>query len=213
MRNFFIEIMTTQGFSTVAAMVSVALLIGVPVSAQAGTGLVISPDVRDGKIESGQHPFPSSSTNWGRAVALIDSPAADVIAVVQDYGAYKDYFPGFKASRVLSQRGASALVYVQVAVMKGALTFWAELKIKPREGGATRVIEATMTKGNVEIFKAIWEVTPFDEHRSLVAFQLMVEPDLPLPSSVFSGENQKNARYILKALRKRMDERRAAAKP
>jgi ribosome-associated toxin RatA of RatAB toxin-antitoxin module len=204
MRNFSIQLMTTAGFSTIGSIVLAGMLIGLPASAQAGTGLVISPSVRDGKIDTAQHPYPTSSTNWGRAVALVDAPADDVMAIVQDYATYKDYLPGFKASRVLSQRGASALVYVQVSVLKGALTFWAELKIKPHQGGSTRVIEASMTKGNVEIFKATWEVTPFDENRSLVAFQLIVEPDLPLPSSLVSKENVDNARTIIRALRKRI---------
>jgi ribosome-associated toxin RatA of RatAB toxin-antitoxin module len=184
-------------------------LCGVPASAQAGTNIVISPKVREGKIDSAQHPHPQTNVQWGRAVALIDAPVAQVTAAIENYAQYKEFLPGCETSRVLSQRGASALVYVQVSVLKGAYKFWAELKLKPRQStGGARVIEATMTKGNMERFHAQWEITPFDENRTLVAFQILVDPDLPVPAGMVSDENQKNARRALKGLRKLI-----AAKP
>jgi hypothetical protein len=70
--------------------------------------------------------------------------------------------------------------------------------------GSTRSIECTMTKGNVDQFKALWQVTPYDQRRSLVAFQILVDPDLPLPTSFVNDENQKNARKAVRALRTRL---------
>ena len=173
-----------------------------PAGAQAGT--VVSEKVRSGGMDSTSQPFPGTSVQWGRAVAIIDAPADKVLAVVQDYANYTTFMPNFQTSRVLSQRGGSALLYAQVSLMKGAASIWAELKIKPRDVGATKVIEAKMTKGNVDILQAVWEITPFDDGRTLVAFQIIVDPDLPLPTSLVNSENAKTARMTIRALRERV---------
>jgi ribosome-associated toxin RatA of RatAB toxin-antitoxin module len=173
-----------------------------PAGAQAGT--VVSEKVRGGGMDSTSQPFPGTSVQWGRAVAIIDAPADKVLSVVQDYANYTAFMPNFKTSRVLSQRGGSALLYAQVSLMKGAASIWAELKIKPRDVGATKVIEAKMTKGNVDILQAVWEITPFDDGRTLVAFQIIVDPDLPLPTSLVNSENAKTARMTIRALRERV---------
>jgi ribosome-associated toxin RatA of RatAB toxin-antitoxin module len=175
-----------------------------PAGAQAGTGVVVSEKVRAGGMESTNQPYPGSSVQWGRAVAIVDAPVEKVMAVVQDYGRYTEFMPKFEASRVLSQRGSSALLYAQVSLMRGAATIWAELKIKQRDAGATKVIEAKMTKGNVDVLQAVWEVTPLDDGRTLVAFQIVVDPDLPLPTSLVNSENAKTARMTIRALRERV---------
>jgi ribosome-associated toxin RatA of RatAB toxin-antitoxin module len=169
--------------------------------------------VRSGEIDSSLKPHPGTSVHWGRAVALVDAPAADVMAVLQNYAGYQTFLPNFEASRVLSQRGAAALVYVQVSILHGAAKIWAELKLRPRQaGGATRMIEATMLKGNVSHFEASWEVTPFDPQRTLVAFQIFVDPEMPVPESLINNENQKNARKAVRALRELMAQRKLHAK-
>lgn len=181
-----------------------------PAAAQAGSPTV-SDEVRNGKIETTTTPHPGTSVQWGRAVVLIDAPIDDVMAVIQNYGGYKAFLPHFEESRVLSQRGASALVYIKVSVMHGAANLWAEVKLHPRTTeGPTRVIEGAMTKGNMDHFEAVWEVTPV-EGGTLVAFQILVDPDIPLPSSLINDENAASARKTLRALRTLMQERKAAA--
>jgi hypothetical protein len=61
-----------------------------------------------------------------------------------------------------------------------------------------------MTKGNVDVLQAVWEVTPLDDGRTLVAFQIVVDPDLPLPTSLVNSENAKTARMTIRALRERV---------
>jgi ribosome-associated toxin RatA of RatAB toxin-antitoxin module len=184
----------------------------VPASAQA-QALALSPIVRQGEIDSKLVPHPGTSAQLGRAVALLDAPAADVTAVLQDYAKYQTFLPNFQASRVLSQRGAAALVYLQVSVLHGAATIWVEVKLHPREiEGGKRVIEATMLKGNVSRFEASWEITPVDPQHTLVAFQIFVDPDMPVPTSLVDHENQKNARKALAALRDLMGQRKARIK-
>jgi ribosome-associated toxin RatA of RatAB toxin-antitoxin module len=121
--------------------------------------------------------------------------------------------PNFEDSRVLSQRGASALVYVKVNVMHGAVNFWAEVKLQPKAAqGMTRVVQGKMTKGNVDQFEATWEVTPVEGNKTLVAFQVLLDPSLPLPASLVNGENQKSARKAVRALRELIEQRKLATK-
>ena len=189
---------------TLCVVVVAAGTLVVPAAAQGGDA-VVPPEVQAGEIKSSRRAQAGTNVERGRAVVLIDAPADRVYEVIQNYGAYKDFMPYFETSRVLSQRGGSALVYVQVKVMRGALKIWAELKLKPRQGqGATRVIEAKMVKGNVDHLEAMWEVTPIDAKRTLVAFEIVVDPDLPMPASFVSNENRKSASKTLKALRERV---------
>ena len=53
----------------------------------------------------------------------------------------------------------------------------------------TRVIEGKMVEGNMDAMLARWEVTSIDAKRTLVAFQLLMDPKLPLPDSFVSSEN------------------------
>lgn len=198
-------------FSLLATMIGP---LGARAAAQAGGGsLAISAAVRSGQIDSSLQPHAGTSVQFGRAVALMNAPAADVMTVLQNYAGYQSFLPNFETSRVLSQRGASALVYVQVRILHGAATIWAELKLRLRPGtGVTRVIEASMVKGNVKRFEALWEVTPVDPQRSLVAFRIFVEPDMLVPASLVNRENQKNARKAVFALRELLAQRRRPAK-
>jgi ribosome-associated toxin RatA of RatAB toxin-antitoxin module len=135
------------------------------------------------------------------------------MAVIQNYGGYKSFMPNFEDSRVLSQRGASALVYVKVNVVHGAVNFWAEVKLQPKAAqGMTRVVQGKMTKGNVDQFEATWEVTPVEGNKTLVAFQVLLDPSLPLPASLVNGENQKSARKAVRALRELIEQRKLATK-
>lgn len=150
----------------------------------------------------------NTGIDWGRGEAVINAPFETVRAIVNDYGRYQDFLPNFRVSRVLSRRGQNALVYMQASVIRNTTTLWAQLRIFARRPqGATQVVEARMTEGNMERFQARWELTPIDGgRRTLVSFQILVEPDLPLPDSLFTEENQKAARKTIQALRRRAAE-------
>lgn len=194
---------------TVAAFLCCLALATAPVAAQAGAP-VPSANVLKGNMDSSAIPYPGTSVQWGRAVMMLDAPSDKVMAIIENYAGYHTFLPNFTTSRVLSQRGSSALVYVQLEIMNGAATIWAELKLRPKKtDGTTQVIEGTMTKGNVKLFQALWEVTPQADGRTLVALQMIVDPDLPVPSSILTSENQKSARKAMRALRDKL----AAQKP
>jgi ribosome-associated toxin RatA of RatAB toxin-antitoxin module len=153
-----------------------------------------------------------TSVKAGRAEGIVEAPLEAVRTVVEDYGSYEKFMPHFRASRVLSRRGSSALVYMQASVAKDTITLWAQLKITPKpNAGNTRIIEAKMVQGNLDAMVARWEMTPVDSEHTLVAFQLLMDPKVPLPASLVSNENEKASQKTIRALRRVVAERAALA--
>ena len=183
--------------SFIGFLVTALLLVTSPVH---GAGDV---DVRTAQIaEEG------SNISWGHAVAVIDKPIDEVLPVVVDYANYVHFMPNFTKSKVLAQRGNRAMVYMEVSVASGTFTLWGQLKLS--EGavdGESRVIEARLLDGNMHAFSATWRLTPIDGGaRTEVDFRIYVDPDMPLPSSVFSRENERAAGNTVRALRTRVIE-------
>lgn len=150
-----------------------------------------------------------SNIAWGHAIAVIDKPIDEVLPVVVDYGSYVHFMPDFTKSKVLAQRGNRAMVYMELTVASGSLTLWGQLNLSERPPeGETRVIEAQLLDGNMNAFSATWRLTPVDDGASTkVDFKIYVDPDMPLPASVFSRENEKAAGKAVRALRTRVIER------
>ncbi len=141
----------------------------------------------------------------GSAITVVEAPLERVLAVVTDYSKYAEFMPHFTRSRVLSQRGNGALVYMQASAFGDTVTLWVNLRIREHpQSGDTRVIEGVMTDGNVSAFRARWELTPIDGNKTIVRFQLLINPDLPFPSSVLTDENVRNARRVVAAVRERV---------
>jgi len=149
-----------------------------------------------------------SSIAWGQAVVELDQRIEEVLPIVLDYANYVQFMPNFTKSRVLAQRGTRARVYMEVSVARGALTLWGQLNIAERpESEPGRVIEASLLEGNIDAFNAQWELTPIDGGaRTRVRFKIYVDPDIPLPSAVFSRENERAAGRTVRALRSRVAE-------
>ncbi len=150
-----------------------------------------------------------SSIASGQASVELDQPIDEVLPIVLDYANYVQFMPNFTKSRVLAQRGSRARVYMEVSLAKGALTLWGQLNIAERSESEQpgRVIEASLLEGNIDAFNARWELTPIDDGaRTRVSFKIYVDPDIPLPSSVFSRENERAAGKTLRALRSRLAE-------
>ncbi len=152
--------------------------------------------------------IPEDGTNiaWGQAVMVVDKPIEEVLPTVLDYANYVQFMPNFTKSRVLAQRGSRAMVYMEVSVARGAFTLWGQLNLAERpENGDSRVVEAQLMEGNVDAFNASFTLTPVDGgERTQVEFRIYVDPDIPLPSSVFSRENERAAGKTVRALRARL---------
>ena len=179
----------------------VGLLAGACLLATRPVGAAGEADVRTAQIvEQG------SSISWGHAIAVIEKPIDEVMPVVVDYGNYVHFMPNFTKSKVLAQRGNRAMVYMEVSVASGALTLWGQLKLSEvATEGDSRVIEAQLLEGNLDAFRASWRLTPMDGGaRTEVDFKIYVDPDMPLPSSVFSRENERAAGNTVRALRSRV---------
>jgi ribosome-associated toxin RatA of RatAB toxin-antitoxin module len=147
-----------------------------------------------------------SNIAWGQAVAVIDEPIDEVFPVVVDYGSYVHFMPDFTKSKVLAQRGNRAMVYMELTVASGSFTLWGQLNLSERPAeGDTRVIEAKLLDGNMNAFSATWRLTPVEGGAATkVDFKIYVDPDMPLPASVFSRENEKAAGKAVRALRRRI---------
>jgi ribosome-associated toxin RatA of RatAB toxin-antitoxin module len=194
--------------SLLAALAVFALL---PLTASAQTNAIREAERLGDRLETSTSPS-NGSVEWGVALAVVDAPTDVVMRIVTDYARYQEFLPHFRRSRVLSRRGNNALVYMQASVIRNTTTLWAQMRVyQRRPRGQTQIVEGRMTEGNMDQFAARWEVTPLDGgQRTLVRFRIIVDPDLPFPSSVFTNENIKAARKTLQALRERVAEPRYA---
>ena len=159
-------------------------------------------------IFTAQLPEEGSNIAWGQAVLVVDKPIAEVLPIIRDYANYVQFMPNFTKSKVLAQRGSHAMVYMEVSVAKGAFTLWGQLNLAERpQDGESRIVEARLMEGNVDAFSARWTLTPVDGGaRTEVDFKIYVDPDIPLPSSIFSRENERAAGRTVRALRTRVFE-------
>ena len=178
-------------------LLSAVVLVAAPVRA-----------VGEADVHTTQIAEEGSAISWGHAVGVIDKPIDDVLPVVVDYANYVHFMPNFTKSRVLAQRGNRAMVYMEVSVASGTFTLWGQLKLaEVTPDGDTRVIEARLLDGNIDAFSATWRLTPVaDGSGTEVEFKIYVDPDMPLPSSVFSRENERAAGNTVRALRTRVIE-------
>jgi len=162
----------------------------------------------NGGVFTAQVPTVGSNIASGRAVIVVDQPIEEVLPIVLDYANYVQFMPNFTRSKVLAQRGSRAMVYMEVTVAKGMYTLYGQLNLdeRPQDDGV-RVVEGRLVDGNINAFNASFRLTPVDGgRRTEIDFTIYVDPDLPLPSSVFSRENERAADRAVRALRQRMTE-------
>lgn len=198
------------GIGTLAATVLLALatsLVARPALADSDDGespdeiaARIGTEIEHGPVDAGR------SVKMGRAFAVIPAPVDRVMTTITDYGHYDQFLPTFQESRVLSQRGNNAMVYLEALVARGTITLWAQMRLyERRPEGDTRIIEGRLVEGNMSTFVARFRVSPVDDgQQSLVEFHLLIDLDMPLPSSLLTTENVRNSRKALRALRRRV---------
>ena len=166
----------------------------------------VEPHVENAGIFTTQVRVQGSNIATGRAVIVVDRPIEEVLPIVLDYANYVRFMPNFTKSKVLAQRGSRAMVYMEVSIARGMYTLYGQLNLaeSPRDGGS-RVVEGRLVDGNIDAFDASFTLTPTDDGASTeIDFKIYVDPDLPLPSSVFSRENERAAGRAVRALRARV---------
>jgi len=185
-----------------------ALILAGTLGAAPNHAAAVEPHVENAGIFTAQIPVDGSSIASGRAVIVVDKPIDEVVPIVLDYANYVQFMPNFTKSKVLAQRGSRAMVYMEVSVAKGMYTLYGQLNLaeRPQEGDS-RLVEGRLMDGNIDAFNASFRLTPVDGGaRTEIDFNIYVDPDLPLPSSVFSRENERAAGRAVRALRARVDE-------
>ncbi len=185
-----------------------ALVMASAVVASPNHATAVEPHVENAGIFTTQVPVEGSNIATGRAVIVVDQPIEEVLPIVLDYANYVQFMPNFTKSKVLAQRGSRAMVYMEVSVAKGMYTLYGQLNLAERpQAGDSRVVEGRLVDGNIDAFDASFTLTPTDDGAGTqIDFRIFVDPDLPLPSSVFSRENEKAAAKAVRALRSRIVE-------
>ena len=194
---------TTLQIALAGALFSVSTLGLVPSHAAA-----VEAHVENAGIFTAQIPVEGSKIATGQAIIVVDKPIEEVLKIVLDYANYVKFMPNFTKSRVLAQRGSRAMVYMEVSVAKGMYTLYGQLNLAERpQDGVSRVVEGRLMDGNIDAFDATFKLTPTDDGTGTeIDFRINVDPDLPLPSSVFSRENERAAGRTVRALRARVAE-------
>ena len=189
---------------TLAAALASASTLGLMPSHAAA----VEAHVENAGIFTAQIPVEGSNIATGQAVIVVDKPIEEVLRIVLDYANYVRFMPNFTKSKVLAQRGSRAMVYMEVSVAKGMYTLYGQLNLAERpQDGVSRVVEGRLMDGNIDAFDASFKLTPTDDGaRTEIDFRIYVDPDLPLPSSVFSRENERAAGRTVRALRARVAE-------
>lgn len=199
---------TPARFDVAAAMMALILTSGWSLALGPSLALAADAHEENAGIFTAQVPTEGSNIASGRAVITVDKPVDEVLSVLLDYGNYVRFMPNFTKSRVLAQRGSKAMVYMEVSVAKGMYTLYGQLKLDEQaQDGQSRVVHGTLVDGNINAFNASFTLTPVNDGAGTeIDFQIYVDPDLPLPSSVFSRENERAAGRTVRALRERIVE-------
>jgi len=186
-------------FSSIACL---ALALGVRAQVPAQTPQQVAASLHGDAVVVARVAHSGTGVRAGRASTVLDLPLETVMGVVTDYARYKDFLPHFTQSRVLAKRGATANVYIEAQLLGGAAVVWAEIHIEEAASvGATRVVTSRVTHTNTRRLDARWEITPITATRTLVTFELLVEPDLPFPDDMMSNENEVATRDSVRNLR------------
>jgi ribosome-associated toxin RatA of RatAB toxin-antitoxin module len=165
----------------------------------------VSPELQRGKILTTAVTRPGVKVRGGKAEILLDAPLKKVMSVVQDYDNYNKFLPFFRVSRTLAKRGGNAIAYMEAKILNGAHTIWVEVTFRERDSKQTsKVIEGKMNRGNVNLLSLRWKAAAVEGNKTLLSFEFLVDPDLPLPNSVISEQNAVSARRTVRALRKRL---------
>lgn len=197
---------TSQTLRRTTLQIALALALASTLSVMPNHAAAVEAHEENAGIFTTQIRVEGSNIATGRAVIVVDKPIDEVLPIVLDYANYVQFMPNFTKSKVLAQRGSRAMVYMEVSVAKGMYTLYGQLNLaeRPRDG-ESRVVEGHLLDGNIDAFNASFKLTPTEDGASTeIDFKIYVDPDLPLPSSVFSRENERAAGRTVRALRARV---------
>ncbi len=128
----------------------------------------------------------------GVAEIIVAADPAQVLTSLQRYSDYREMAPKkFKTSRLvaISKTGQSD-VYMQVLVLRGALTLWFTMRFDaPRvEASGARAVEGRYLDGNLAGAHVRYVVESAGEHKSYVRLELLIELPVPAPQDAIDEE-------------------------
>lgn len=146
----------------------------------------------------------------GAAKAVVEAPREVVRSVVTDYNRYTDFITRFRSAKIVGKSGDKTDVYLQVPIMNGTVKIWAVVRFDPpKQVGNDLVITSKMLKGNVKRLDANWRIKELDQHRSELALELTIVPDIPIPDSLVMPEVRYAAAKAVGGSRDEAERRRA----
>jgi ribosome-associated toxin RatA of RatAB toxin-antitoxin module len=137
--------------------------------------------------------LPGFKIRAGGGMTVVNAPLASVRQTVMDYGHYSEFMPRFQKSRILGKDPTGTLVYLQVAILHGAMSVWAQTRFAPPipEGTGERIEGKLEAKGNVDDLRAVWHLVPVDADHTVVKLELLIVPPSALtlvPGSMVTDE-------------------------
>ncbi|MFO0675703.1 MAG: hypothetical protein U0169_04170 [Polyangiaceae bacterium] len=134
---------------------------------------------------------PGRSERYGRATVLVDAPIDVVEKRVLDFGKYKTFAPTrFRVSRVTDRTPLGTNVYMQLPILDGLVTLWAESRFSwaTPAGADERWIESTLLRGNLKSLHAVWTMWKVDAARTELEIDLSLVPHVPVPADASDEE-------------------------
>jgi hypothetical protein len=204
--------MSTRRF----AVLSVAALAGALLVAPISSADSYAPPAADAKAVElfkyardlkSNYEKPGQKFRVGRAEIFVNAPMKEVKSVILDYGSYAAMVPAkFQKSKVLKRDGDAAEVYIQIPILKGAATIWAQESFaKPTAEGKGEKIVGSFVKGNVDALEATWHYRPVDATHTLVTLDIYVAPKLAAPLSLVTKEAEDACGDGVRAIRERAE--------
>jgi hypothetical protein len=122
---------------------------------------------------------------------LVNAPLEAVRKLAMDYGHYKDIAPSrFHNSRVVGKQAGDTDVYLQVAIMHGAVMLWdvtrfhAPLSVAP----GVEKIEGRHIKGNLKDLHVVWTLRAINPRFTVVKCDILLVLNMAAPQSAIDEE-------------------------
>jgi hypothetical protein len=156
---------------------------------------------------------PANSIDTGGAAIMVNAPIDQVRPIVTDYRHYAQFIKPFEQSKLISKKDGVSEVYFEVPVLHGAAKIWAVVKIgKPvKDGDGEKIVATYGNKGNVDDFRALWRLRAIDETHTIVKCEILVDPKMPMPPTMVTGELSYAADKAVTAVRDKAEKNVGAA--
>jgi hypothetical protein len=151
-------------------------------------------------------PVTGSELVRARATVEIAAPIEAVRAVVLDLERYPELTPIYSRARVFgtTARGGRD-VYLELNEMGGG-HLWVRAEIsRPKVADGVETYDARLITGNVDAFRARWQLEGLGRERTRLTLESFVEPALGLPARVVNRGNMDGARETVLALKRRAE--------